>query len=34
MEAKEENMTTKNVNAEAVLVERTLDAPVARVWKA
>jgi uncharacterized protein YndB with AHSA1/START domain len=27
-------MTTKNVNAEAVVVERTLDAPVARVWKA
>jgi uncharacterized protein YndB with AHSA1/START domain len=34
MEAKEKNMTTKNVNAEAVVVERTLDAPVARVWKA
>ena len=27
-------MTTKNVNGEAVVVERTLDAPVARVWKA
>ena len=27
-------MTTKNVNAEAVVVERTLDASVARVWKA
>jgi uncharacterized protein YndB with AHSA1/START domain len=34
MEAKEKNMTTKNANAEAVVVERTLDAPVARVWKA
>jgi uncharacterized protein YndB with AHSA1/START domain len=34
MEAKEKNMTTKNVNAEALVVERTLDAPVTRVWKA
>ena len=34
MEANEKNMTTKNVNAEAVVVERTLDAPVARIWKA
>jgi uncharacterized protein YndB with AHSA1/START domain len=27
-------MTTKNVNAEAVVIERTLNAPMARVWKA
>jgi uncharacterized protein YndB with AHSA1/START domain len=27
-------MTTKNVNAKAVVIERTLNAPVARVWKA
>jgi uncharacterized protein YndB with AHSA1/START domain len=27
-------MTTKNQLAEAVIVERTFDAPVARVWKA
>jgi uncharacterized protein YndB with AHSA1/START domain len=27
-------MTTKNQLAEAVIVERTLNAPIARVWKA
>ena len=27
-------MTTENQLAEAVIVERTFDAPVARVWKA
>ncbi len=27
-------MTTKHVSADAVIVERTLNAPVARVWKA
>jgi uncharacterized protein YndB with AHSA1/START domain len=29
-----ENMTTKNNLAEAVIIERTFNAPVARVWKA
>jgi len=27
-------MITKNVSAETVVIERTFDAPVARVWKA
>lgn len=27
-------MTTKNTEAEAVVIERTYDAPVTRVWKA
>jgi uncharacterized protein YndB with AHSA1/START domain len=33
-EKKENRMTTENEMAEAVVVERTFDAPVARVWKA